>query len=273
MVSAGPWGSEGGGAFAHFMPAGNHSARVFTNGIELGSFDFASLPRETTDVDIGSTPAGSFVSVDLSGGIEQIGGLDVTFAEVLTSGQTTVVESGFGPPPPSGCRILGIADEGGQPRYWDLQTSAVYSGLITVCFHYDPAEVRGTESSLRLVDDAGSGFVDITTSLDTVDDRVCGVTSSLSPFAIVEPVTTTNVSAMDVRAQRSGWFRKRVEVVARFTNSGSTTLPVLRARLFLDLNADGTWSPREPARSITIMTSKRATRATTARTSKCGVND
>jgi hypothetical protein len=124
--------------------------------------------------------------VDLSGGIESIGGLSVTFSQVLTGGQTTVVESGAGPPPPTGYRIVGLS---GQPRYWDIDTTASYVPPITVCIHYDPAQVNGQEQNLRLVHDDGSGFVDITTSRDLDADVICGETSSLSPFAVVEPLS------------------------------------------------------------------------------------
>jgi hypothetical protein len=170
------------GRFSQLLPAGTYTAKVYA-GAELGTFSFTVLAGQTTDVDMGTTPTGSNVSVDLSGGIADVGGLSLDFSQVGTAGNTTVVESGGGPPPPTGFRIVGTS---GQPRYWDINTTASYSGPITVCIHYDGTQVQGSESSLRLVHDDGSGWQDVTTSLDTTADIICGSATSLSPFAVVE---------------------------------------------------------------------------------------
>jgi hypothetical protein len=59
-----------------------------------------------------------------------------------------------------------------------------------LCFDYDPATVGGDESALRLLHyEAASGpptWVDVTTSVDVAANRICGRTTSLSPFAVVE---------------------------------------------------------------------------------------
>jgi hypothetical protein len=181
----GSFGGDQDGKFAHYLPPGSYTASVRVTGSLLGTFDFSVLVGEITDVDVGTTPAGIDVSVDLSGGDEVVGGLSLTFAEVLQSGQTTVVESGAGPPPDTGFRIVGIA---GAPRYWDINTTAEYVPPILVCIHYDPTEVNGNESNLRLRHDDGSGWEDITTSIDEEHDTICGLASSLSPFAVFEPL-------------------------------------------------------------------------------------
>jgi hypothetical protein len=182
----GTWGSDQNGGFGHFLPPGSYMARVFgPSSAQIGTFSFAILASQTTDVDIGTTPAGTNVSVDLSGGIGSVGGISLTFSQITASGTTTVVESGAGPPPPTGFRIVGIS---GQPRYWDIDTTAIHSGPITVCIHYDETQVHGQESNLRLRHDGGNGWEDVTTSLDTTANIICGVTTSVSPFAVVEPI-------------------------------------------------------------------------------------
>src|SRR4029079_8058336 len=127
--------------------------------------------------------------IDVDGGIAAVGGISLEFSPVIEAGHTTIAATGTGPPPPTGYQVLGFA---GQKHYWDIDTSAHYLGSIQVCIHYDQAWVSGNELLLRLVHDGGTGFLHITTSLNTTTNVVCGMTNSLSPFAIVEPDTAIN---------------------------------------------------------------------------------
>ena len=174
---------DGSGQFDFYIPPGTYTANVSGMSGFLGTFDFSVVKAQTTDVDFGTTPAGDNVEVGLSGGLDSIGGLQITFTTVNTAGNTTVVESGAGPPPPTGYKIVGLA---GQPRYWDINTSAEHEGPLTVCLKYDETQVVGLEVNLKLMHDEGSGLNNITTSIDTLNDIICGETNSLSPFAIVE---------------------------------------------------------------------------------------
>jgi hypothetical protein len=70
--------------------------------------------------------------------------------------------------------------------YYDLNTTATFSGPITVCFVYDEPQFR-RENALRLFHYSGSTWTNVTTSLDTTGNVICGTTTSLSPFAVVEP--------------------------------------------------------------------------------------
>ena len=90
-----------------------------------------------------------------------------------------------GPPPPTALQIVGV---GGEPVYYDIDTTATFLGLVTVCIAYDETQVVGQESDLQLMHDEGSGFINITSSLDTTNDIICGETATLSPFAVMEPV-------------------------------------------------------------------------------------
>jgi hypothetical protein len=202
----GSWHSTFDGRFSHLIPPGTYTAEVRGPSGYLGSFTFSVVAGQTTDVDFGSTPTGTNVSVELSGGLSSPGGIGLTFSTVDAGGSTVVVESGAGPPPPSGYRIVGL---GGEPRYWDIDTTAGYSGPITVCIRYDITQVMGPETQLRLVHDAGDGFRDITTSIDTATDIICGQTTSLSPFAVVEsldatPPTLHLPSTVEVQATSAG---------------------------------------------------------------------
>jgi hypothetical protein len=176
------------GRFSMLLDPGQYRAYVYFESFN-GSFTFTVKAGQVTDLDGVETPPGSGVAVDVNGGLATVGGVSIQFANVTSGGQTTVVATGIGPAPPTGYRVLGFA---GQSHYWNLDTSATYSGPIHVCFHYDQAWVTAQESQLRLVHDAGSGFANITLSLDTTANVVCGTTMSLSPFAIVEPIGAPN---------------------------------------------------------------------------------
>ena len=122
-----------------------------------------------------NTPSGTNVDVSPTPDTTLI------FDTVTTSGTTTVATSGTGQPPPSGYRM------GSPPIYYDISTTATYSGLIHVCFSYDETQFT-TEQNLRLFHLEGGAWVNITDPgyPDTINNIICGTTSSLSPFIIAE---------------------------------------------------------------------------------------
>jgi len=130
-----------------------------------------------------NTPAGSGVSVPLNGGTEALAGIDVTFSNVTSGGSTTVITTTAGPPPPTGFKIVGLAQV---PLYFDINTDASYSGDLTVCIRYDESQVAGPEANVKLMQRLDSGFVNVTTSVDTTDNIICGTTTHLSFFVVVE---------------------------------------------------------------------------------------
>jgi hypothetical protein len=124
----------------------------------------------------GSTPGGSNVQVPLSS-------VDLTFSSVTSSGTTSVVQSGNGQPPPSGFKV------GNPPSYFDISTTASFSGAIQVCIDYSTVSY-GNPNNLKLFHLEGGTWVDVTTSNDTVNHIICGSVTSLSPFAAFEAAAT-----------------------------------------------------------------------------------
>jgi uncharacterized delta-60 repeat protein len=122
------------------------------------------------------TPVGSDVSVSLPP-------VRVTFDSVTQAGQTDGTISVAGPPPPAGFQL------GDPPTYIDLSTTAVFAGSVEVCIDYTGFPFSD-ETLMRLFHFVNAMWTDITTSLDTIDDVICGVTTSLSPFAVLEPANT-----------------------------------------------------------------------------------
>jgi uncharacterized repeat protein (TIGR01451 family) len=130
-----------------------------------------------------NTPAGSGVSVPLGSG------LTVTFDTVSTEGTTTLTIVTSGPAPPTSFRL------GTLQVYYDLNTTATFSGPITICFTYDDSQFS-RENRLKLFHYSGSTWTNVTTTLDTTGNVICGTTTSLSPFVVVEPdlADLTNIS-------------------------------------------------------------------------------
>lgn len=76
--------------------------------------------------------------------------------------------------------------------YFEISTTANYSDSITICIAYDEASLVIPEEEIRLIHHDGElGWVDITQTLDTVADIVCGKTVTLSPFALAKAVSPT----------------------------------------------------------------------------------
>lgn len=121
----------------------------------------------------GNTPAGSDVGVS-------IGDVAITFETVTDAGNTSVTESDTGPLLPSN-----FAASCTPPVYYDITTTATYSGDIEVCLSYDDSVCD--ETDLRLYHYEGGAWVDCTTSVDTTSNIICGTVTSLSTFVLLSP--------------------------------------------------------------------------------------
>ncbi len=154
--------------------AGNYTLSfTATNGIGTPATQIFTL---TVD----NTPAGTNVAVtpvDPSTGAVPA---SLTFGSVTVAGMTTVSSSSTGTAPPSGFAV-------GTPAvYYNLATTATYSGAIIVCINY--AGVTFTTTPPQLFHYTGGAWVNVTTSVNTATQTVCGSVNSLSPFAIFQPV-------------------------------------------------------------------------------------
>jgi hypothetical protein len=142
-----------------------------------GTYSYGAGGADVYLVKAGSlvnTPAGSNVTVSLDDGT-------VNFPTVNQSGTTNMTTSTENPvePTPSDFYVM-------EGTFTEITTTANYSGPITVGLRYDESQVAN-EESLRLFHWNGSEWEDITTSVDTTNDIVYGVVSSLSLFFLGEP--------------------------------------------------------------------------------------
>lgn len=128
--------------------------------------------------------------------------------ENVTSGGTISVEEidpeadPSAPEPPSGFAL------GDDPVYFEIVPSAgfMFTGPVEVCFSYEGITFSGFPRLLHY-DEELQTWVDITTSVDTENQIICGLTSSFSPFVIA-------ATALDAKG-----FHRPIKPIAGEMNS------------------------------------------------------
>ena len=191
---------------------GSHSL-TFTAG------DGTASDSETITIKVnaaGNTQPGSNVQVNLGEGVS------VTFSQVTTGGDTTLTVSTTPPHgPPSGYRL--------GDKYFDISTTAGYVPPITIRISYNPADIHGNESQLKLFHEkAGGGWEDVTVSVDTVNHVITGTVTSLSWFAIGWPEYTWG-GFQPPLAGADRPFKKNSTIPVKFRISGAGGQPVTNA--------------------------------------------
>ncbi|MBN1458277.1 MAG: PD40 domain-containing protein, partial [Armatimonadetes bacterium] len=104
----------------------------------------------------------------------------VTFSDVGDDGLTTIIRDDDPPDLPGGYEFC--------EEFYDISTTASIEGPISICMTYDDADVpTGTAEAdlaiLHYVEDGGY-WEDVTVSVDTEANVVCGETDSLSVFTL-----------------------------------------------------------------------------------------
>ena len=132
----------------------------------------------------GNTPTGSnsvVVAADLT----------VSFDNVTTAGNTTLTRKTGGAAPPNGFSIVPSTP----PSYYDIQTTASYTGNIQICIKYiDTGMTLSDEQALTLqVYEVPPGsWKDITQYVNTNTNTICGQVNHLTDFAVMAPTGTAS---------------------------------------------------------------------------------
>jgi hypothetical protein len=151
------------------------SGGTFTDGV------FLFVPPVLTN-----TPAGTSVAVSPHDAVTGTIPVTLTFADVTQAGNTTVTASAGGPAIPSAFAL------GDPPLFYNLTTTAVFDGAITVCIDFAGVNVPAG-ADLRLLHFEGGAWQDVTTSGPT-GNVICGAVTSLSPFAVARLVDRAPVA-------------------------------------------------------------------------------
>jgi hypothetical protein len=80
--------------------------------------------------------------------------------------------------PPSGFAL------GFPPTYFDIQTTAQFSGRVDICVPYDPSTLAQGAYEPGLYHYENGEWVNVTTTYDAQTGLICGSTTSFSPFAV-----------------------------------------------------------------------------------------
>jgi len=131
-----------------------------------------------------NTPAGDNIILPL-------GPSTIFFDNVTVEGETEMTLTTDGPIPPSSYTVVPLYPQ----IFYNITTTADYSGDIEICINYDDFSIpEEKELGLQLMHFVDPDWVDITSSLDTDANIICGITSSLSPFALMFSVDCGDAS-------------------------------------------------------------------------------
>ncbi|HEV2149355.1 MAG TPA: PKD domain-containing protein [Longimicrobiaceae bacterium] len=136
---------------------------------------------------VASVASGSGVAVELQMDNSTGTTVAVTFESVGTAGAVEVSRLYYDPYNPMAPTIpSGFTLPGG--AYYDISTTATFSGPVSVCLSYDPAYYEASGTQPRLLHgetvDGTQQWVDRTTYVDPVKLLVCGTVASFSPFGV-----------------------------------------------------------------------------------------
>jgi hypothetical protein len=143
---------------------------VWWDGREFGYADvFAQIMEGNTN----PGPSSQVAPVDSTTGTTPV---TLTFDNVTSPGVTSLTTGPAGPPLPGTFSATGT--------YYHLTTNATFTDSVEVCVTYDPLLLSGPEWDVKLTHYDGVMWIDITTSVDTLANVVCGRTATLSPFVV-----------------------------------------------------------------------------------------
>ncbi len=158
------------------VPAGATTGKISVTtpaGIATSAANFTVLEN---------TPVGKNVLVNPVDSTTGNKPVTLTFSNVTDAGDTSLTTTSSGPPPPHGFKL------GSPPVYFDLSTTALFTGSVKVCIDYSGITFRNA-AQIKLFHLENGVWVDHTVSVDTVNKIICASVTSFSLFAIFEPAS------------------------------------------------------------------------------------
>jgi hypothetical protein len=171
-----------------------------------------------------NTNPGSNIEVNLGSGV------NLTFDNVTGAGNTSLTTSITGPPAPGGFIIV----PSGSPMYYDITTTATFTGNIKLYIQYNDAGMTTQEeAALKLHVYESGQWKDVTTSVDVNSNIICGTVSHLSDFAVMSPLASASITVIQPNGGENWVVGSEQEI--KWTSTGFTD-PV-RIEYSIDGNA------------------------------------
>jgi hypothetical protein len=151
----------------------------------------------------------------------------LTFDSVTSGGTTTVTASpdatGGVPTSPPSFKV------GDPPLYYDVDTTASFAGPVNLCFPWQDGQFD-EEGGIALFHFENGAWQNVTTSLDTNANSVCGQVSSFSPFALFAADYTFSEFFQPVDNQPTRNTSKAGSAIpVKFSLNGNQGLKILAA--------------------------------------------
>ena len=168
-------GLNAGGSYSFYVKA--YDA---TNNQSLASnISAVSLPDSASTE---PAPPGNDVEIPIQVALPSGGTATVTveFAQITSGGNLDITAVNTPPSsPPSGFAFL--------DTIYYISTTANYAPPVMVTIPYDETQVGGSEANLRLFHWENGQWVDVTVSVDIVNNTITGQVNTISPFGIGYP--------------------------------------------------------------------------------------
>ena len=182
-------------------------------------------------INIAATKTGVSVSVDFDNKIA------IVFTNVTSAGETIMNVSKTPPTNATGFLLNGT--------YYDIQTTANYSGSIIIILPYDPSMPNSQAVKLKIYhyDKTLNSWVDVTTLVDRINKLVIGNVISLSPFAIGIPLQEFVGFLPPIKNDSSSKFRlgKTIPVKFQLIDTNGSFVTNATAKIYVvKINEDGT---------------------------------
>jgi hypothetical protein len=187
-----------GGTFAHDFPT---TAGAFQLG---SSAQFSGFALNISNIAVGT---GSNQTAMPNGGTTVTGNTSSGGTTSATTSSTNPINT---PLPPG---------ETAASQYTDITTTASYSGLITVCINYNPAQIVDT-ADLTLLHFQENQWANITTGNNTMTGVICGQVTSFSPFVIavkIQPITMSDCKSGSWQKWKNPSFKNQGQCI-KFVN-------------------------------------------------------
>jgi len=154
------------------------------------------------------TPTGSNVSGAIADPTTGQTDGSLTFATVTQAGCSTILSTTPDPSAPVGFELSGGS---GNTYYYNIQTSATYSGTLTVCLN-TAGLTLDPPAPPALYHFENGQWNDVTTSVTAT--QVCGQVTSLSPFAITRKVILASMNVVN-NINLSGGGETQVRILGK----------------------------------------------------------